>query len=665
MKKKNVTKHALFFSIISMLLCSTMFVGTTFAWFTDSVTSDNNIIESGTLDVDLQMYNAERKVYESIADKEGTIFTNEGNGINWEPGKTEVVYLKIQNTGNLNLKYDFLLTVVDGGLIGSLDYVMIEGDYSAAEKQFASWEQVKTKWEEQQNSRSASTVIPNLYEGVITADQGKLMPNDETTSDDEKCFALAIHMKDDAENKFQGKTVTIDASVFATQAFVEEDSFNANYDSAATYSYVKYTQGTNFLDLWNSTQEGNTIYLESEDGLILDSLVVDKNMTIDAAGRPIKLANGLNFSDGKSLTIKNTKAESLAVTGNGTLVLYGSIITATTEEVSALTLNNSNLNLVVKGYTVLTGATNGEGIHVGAGSVLDLSGTGKLVAIGNAGTEDKSARVGGNGIGGEGVINIHDMANLTAEGYGVAGFGIGGKSTNINIKNTIIQYAKGGFVQQNLVNDTKYGKTEPEGGAAIGSMTDGATISLEKVTIEKAEGGSKAAGIGARYWTAVTINISDSTIKEVIGGNASAGIGGSRIKDTNQEAQTVDITIANSTVNAKGGEYGAGIGSGYDTHCSHPSPICTINITGTSKISAEGGKYAAGIGTGYHAGGLAGGIESTVEIIKAVSGEKFYKTEYTQAQDIGFGVVDPTREGQTSATCSFNDRGTTITVPTP
>ena len=35
MKRKNLTRNALFTSIISLLLCVSMLVGTTFAWFTD------------------------------------------------------------------------------------------------------------------------------------------------------------------------------------------------------------------------------------------------------------------------------------------------------------------------------------------------------------------------------------------------------------------------------------------------------------------------------------------------------------------------------------------------------------------------------------------------------------------------------------------------------
>lgn len=48
------TKRALLHSIIALLLCVAQLLGTTFAWFTDSVTSTQNIIKSGNLD--LEMY---------------------------------------------------------------------------------------------------------------------------------------------------------------------------------------------------------------------------------------------------------------------------------------------------------------------------------------------------------------------------------------------------------------------------------------------------------------------------------------------------------------------------------------------------------------------------------------------------------------------------------
>ena len=53
MKRRNATRSALFTSIISLLLCVSMLVGTTFAWFTDEVVTGMNTIAAGNLDVEL------------------------------------------------------------------------------------------------------------------------------------------------------------------------------------------------------------------------------------------------------------------------------------------------------------------------------------------------------------------------------------------------------------------------------------------------------------------------------------------------------------------------------------------------------------------------------------------------------------------------------------
>ena len=54
---KKTTRKALVLSLLALLLCCSMLVGTTFAWFTDSVTSGNNKIIAGNLDVELEYYN--------------------------------------------------------------------------------------------------------------------------------------------------------------------------------------------------------------------------------------------------------------------------------------------------------------------------------------------------------------------------------------------------------------------------------------------------------------------------------------------------------------------------------------------------------------------------------------------------------------------------------
>ena len=54
MTKTRSTKRALLTSGLVLIMCITMLIGTTFAWFTDSVTSGRNQIVAGNLDVELE-----------------------------------------------------------------------------------------------------------------------------------------------------------------------------------------------------------------------------------------------------------------------------------------------------------------------------------------------------------------------------------------------------------------------------------------------------------------------------------------------------------------------------------------------------------------------------------------------------------------------------------
>ena len=105
------TKRALVTSAMALFLCFTMLLGTTFAWFTDSVTSANNIIKSGNLDIELDYWNGtEWKDVKGASD----ILTN----TLWEPGVTEIAYLRVANAGSLALKYQLGINIVSelGGI---------------------------------------------------------------------------------------------------------------------------------------------------------------------------------------------------------------------------------------------------------------------------------------------------------------------------------------------------------------------------------------------------------------------------------------------------------------------------------------------------------------------------------------------------------------------
>ena len=107
-------KRALFQSIMSLILCFSMLVGTTFAWFTDSVSSASNIIQSGRLDIEMH-YSEDLTQENGWKDAStGAIFNYEY----WEPGYTDLKYLKIDNTGNLAFTYQltFDLPEQTGGI---------------------------------------------------------------------------------------------------------------------------------------------------------------------------------------------------------------------------------------------------------------------------------------------------------------------------------------------------------------------------------------------------------------------------------------------------------------------------------------------------------------------------------------------------------------------
>ncbi len=228
MTKTKSTKRALLLSALSLLLCVSMLIGSTFAWFTDSVTSGSNKIVAGNLKVDLLMADADGN-YASIANKDAAIFganslvaQNNAADTLWEPGKTQIVYLGVENKGNLDMKYNILLNVIDGGLIGALEYAVVDGANAKTNPITA------TKW---------ADIKANAQTGNVAAGSTVAAPNGAIKAGEDAVdyFALAIHMKEEAGNDYMGKDITIDVTVLATQLTSEFDSFDNQYDKAAAW----------------------------------------------------------------------------------------------------------------------------------------------------------------------------------------------------------------------------------------------------------------------------------------------------------------------------------------------------------------------------------------------------------------------------------------------
>ena len=126
MTNAKTTRRALLSSVVALFLCFAMLLGTTYAWFTDSVSSAGNVITAGNLDVDVQ-YTLDGTKWADL-DGADDLFQK---GL-WEPGHTEVVYLKVKNEGTLALNYDLTVNIasevsgtnVDGNTFKLSDYIL-------------------------------------------------------------------------------------------------------------------------------------------------------------------------------------------------------------------------------------------------------------------------------------------------------------------------------------------------------------------------------------------------------------------------------------------------------------------------------------------------------------------------------------------------------------
>ena len=220
--------------MLVLALSFTSFVGTTFAWFTDSVTSSNNIIVSGNLDVELYYQNDETSGWTKV-DANTNVF--KANTL-WEPGHTEVVKLKVVNEGSLTLKYNLGVNVASE--TGSVN-VAGEDFYLSNYIKYGIVDGAQTYTREQAvvAVEATATKLNQAYNSGVTALEAK---ND--TNSDEKVVTMVVYMPQEVGNEANfakdaaKPVINLGINLLATQYTYEEDSFNNQYDKEAGWNGV-------------------------------------------------------------------------------------------------------------------------------------------------------------------------------------------------------------------------------------------------------------------------------------------------------------------------------------------------------------------------------------------------------------------------------------------
>ena len=273
MKRKNMARNALFTSIMSLLLCVSMLVGTTFAWFTDEVVTGMNTIAAGNLDVELLANGVEvdstTKLFDDV-----TL---------WEPGAVVYENLQVVNAGTLALKYQMSLNFgnendLNGHKLSEVLKVVVLNETIDASTMTRAQvlEKAKAAAEADQGAGSLSNFyltgeLEAKTSGAAFAVVVFWAPNDNATDN--------LYNANNGKATSDGEPLHIEFGVNlqATQKMSESDSFGSDYDkfssilpkatvnntgaqtvSASTSfggSAASYDLDTSFQFLPNETQE--------------------------------------------------------------------------------------------------------------------------------------------------------------------------------------------------------------------------------------------------------------------------------------------------------------------------------------------------------------------------------------------------------------------------
>ena len=330
MTKKYSTKNALIASVLVLALCVSMLVGTTYAWFTDSVTSGSNVIKTGSLDIVLEYWDGD-----SWEDAEGNIIPfvaadgRAQNDILWEPGCTyNMAPIRVRNEGSLNAKILIMINGVTGDskLLEVIDFKTNINNIPASVLNGSAGNQL------QRFEGATLDIMYGMPEGNIVFDwslagKGTTTPGTGHT-DTSPEFTMTAHMAEEAGNEYMDLTIEgISITVIATQQTYESDSFNNRYDKDATFPVI-----SNVVKAENETKTVSTedVEIKVPAGAPAggyEIVVSNKNETTDAEGNTTLAADISLRKDG------------VKVTANGSTVYTVSVDVGTYKTIGAITHN--------------------------------------------------------------------------------------------------------------------------------------------------------------------------------------------------------------------------------------------------------------------------------------------------------------------------------------
>ena len=355
MTSSKSTKRALISSALAILMCVAMLIGTTFAWFTDTASTAVNKIQAGNLDIELE-YSKDFTEWIKVND---TTKLFEESAL-WEPGRTEVVYLRVKNAGNLALKYTLgiynLYENRGKNVAGDFYYLSNFVKLGAAEADAAYADRAAAISAVQDSAKTLKSIGDT---GVVGAD---LAVNNE------KVYAMVLYMPTEIGNEANPKNkswaakVSFGIRVSATQAVSEYDSYGNTYDEkapavlaaeSASYGTHEITENMQANGRYGAVQAERTaqftinadvyaVYNRDASG------TTGGAMAVCADGDSKVIINGGDFRQ-VSVPADDPVCDLIYALGNATIEINGGTFKAVTPANTLNCKDGSNAKITVKG----------------------------------------------------------------------------------------------------------------------------------------------------------------------------------------------------------------------------------------------------------------------------------------------------------------------------
>ncbi len=412
MTNSKLTKRALLASSMSLLLCFAMLLGTTFAWFTDSAVSGNNIIKAGNLDMKLSYkpYGAENTEWKEV--KEDTVLF--GEDALYEPGYTEAVWLKVENLGSLAFRYDLAINVANekqgtnkaGEKFSLSDHLEVRYMTTTNTDMERNFYTTRESLDSFAWGSAANSGVASLKDKIAVINNGVAFSKDDAANGayNSAYVLVVISMPTTVGNEANHNgndipEIDFTLTAVATQLTYEKDSFGSDYDKDAFVADYFVTTADELIESIAGADKGETIGLMNNikidpanmsnaygtTGININGQILDGNgNTLDIKGAGGTWDSGINTTGG---TIRN-----LTVTGSfrgifinhnspvkGRVILENVIIDGTVYTISCDQGTGNGLtatNCTFKGWTSFAG-TLGDAKFInctfGAGSGYNYS----------------------------------------------------------------------------------------------------------------------------------------------------------------------------------------------------------------------------------------------------------------------------------------------------